>query len=540
MADANKPAATAEVTQPTTTTAPTTKSPRTSDNQQPTTTVSKQRRPADGSPVPQGSRILYHCGTPGCTTRTSLHLLAFSTKVMRPLCSNPSCVKYELKTFYCPQTLLPSTDSFQDAKKNRSGKAFCCPQCQSALSVHKGSSSEEDGSGDFHFRCPYCRWTSLPNLHDISHKMLGDSAMHLEQNQTLDSKFSDAVDQTSQAHEQWANNAARRASSGETSTRTGGASDTRAILARLRTLTTVRATSPRRYDGSPRHLRSGDGPSKSTKISWQNMEDRRRAEETARPQTMLNVPLVDQQHDPREADPVDESRTIDEFVSRQQTREHCMNHCGSGDTEVGQSAAALHPLRQPLRVKKAVRCLASQKILIQANVNPQQGDSNFGRNANARWFEMEEFASEYMPRMFLYRVTARDADDGSDSVVVSIVTEIRKPRAIFNDEIPVLLTITARDDAVEGVVLDLPPATLKLTKTPGTTADQTKATTDPANARYVVQCADGAVLLRMHAVVPVSGPVIFPLAIHVVYPLKYKGTDTVDFTYNVDIDTVAP
>ncbi len=197
--------------------------------------LSKPRLPRNGNPVPQGSRILYHCGTPGCGTRTSLHLLAFSTKLMRPLCASPACVKYELKTFYCPQTLLPSTDAAQDAKKNRSATAFSCPECSTSLGIQKGFSStstnggiatvkEEEETGDkedneegnanaeggdaddggaasieaslmaasqggaddgrmnedYYFACPFCAWTSLPLLHDVSPKMLVDSAFQLE------------------------------------------------------------------------------------------------------------------------------------------------------------------------------------------------------------------------------------------------------------------------------------------------------------------------------------------------------------------------
>ena len=113
---------------------------------------------------------------------------------------------------------------------------------------------------------------------------------------------------------------------------------------------------------------------------------------------------------------------------------------------------------------------------------------------------------------------------------------------------------------------------------------QTAATTDPKNKPYILSSADGAVLLRLkvrqscltvddtthvlyvvsllvtvgfairvdrrfvhkymlqrvQAVAPDSGPVTFPLAMHVQYPVKYKGQDTFDFSYQLDIETVAP
>ncbi len=61
-----------------------------------------------------------------------------------------------------------------------------------------------------------------------------------------------------------------------------------------------------------------------------------------------------------------------------------------------------------------------------------------------------------------------------------------------------------------------------------------------ASCRHVLSSADGAVLLRLWAIAPVSGPLTYPLTVRVQYPAKFKVHDTFDFSYNVDIDTVAP
>lgn len=116
---------------------------------------------------------------------------------------------------------------------------------------------------------------------------------------------------------------------------------------------------------------------------------------------------------------------------------------------------------------------------------------------------------------------------------------------MVKEEDKLTLKIAVRPDGVAasslaGVAFDIPPAPLILTKSSGTTKDQTAATTDPKNTDYVISSADGAVLLRLKAIAPTSGPVTYPLTMHVQYPVKYKGQDTFDFSYNVDIDTVAP
>lgn len=285
---------------------------------------------------------------------------------------------------------------------------------------------------------------------------------------------------------------------------------------------------------------SGAGRRRRT---WQDIEDQRLAATTARPHERLHVPLLESDGDP-DINEVDESLPIEAFASHQQTNEHCMNNGSKGMNDnnagIGQLVTVLQPLRQPLRVKRSVRCQASNKILIRPNVNPQQGDSNFSRNQSARWFEMNEFATEYIPRIMLYRVTAQDVVGGSSSVLVEIVIEIRRPRAIIREEDKLTLNIKERAGsaaALAGVVFDIPPAPLVLTKTEGTTKDQTAATTDPANKSYVMSCADGAVLLRMKAVAPEAGPVTFPLSMHVSYPAQKS---TCEFSYDVDIDTVSP
>ncbi len=116
---------------------------------------------------------------------------------------------------------------------------------------------------------------------------------------------------------------------------------------------------------------------------------------------------------------------ITDFASARQTLEHCSNNSGGGvhasststssssggsgggSVGLGQLVSSLRPLRVPLRVKRSVRCKESLTIVIHPHVNPQQGDSNFGRNESARWFEMDEFASEYMPRIVMHRVTSQ-------------------------------------------------------------------------------------------------------------------------------------
>ena len=216
---------------------------------------------------------------------------------MKPLCASPSCVKYELKTFYCPQTLLPSTDAAQDAKKNRSATAFSCPECFTALGVQKGfamlpadpagqiastETEEADSSGlavdgdspadvgngaggrsdDFYFACPFCGWTSLPHLHDVSPKMLVDSATDAEKDEGLEEHLQSAIERTSEDHEQWARGAAIRMAAGSgnggpgvhagggpgaTGGRGSGGKETRAIIARIRSLTNVRNTPNGKY-----------------------------------------------------------------------------------------------------------------------------------------------------------------------------------------------------------------------------------------------------------------------------------------------------
>ena len=182
-------------------------------------------------------------------------------------------MKYELKTFYCPQSLLPSTDAAQDAKKNRSATAFCCPECFTSLVIQRGTSTElvaddktkagGDSAGatdamsaaggggggvgmDCYFSCPYCRWTSLPDLHDVSPKMLVDLAFQREQSEVLDGKLRDAIDRTSEAHDEWARGAVSRAAANRLDSGAGRGSgtgkDARNILARIRSLRNVNVT----------------------------------------------------------------------------------------------------------------------------------------------------------------------------------------------------------------------------------------------------------------------------------------------------------
>jgi hypothetical protein len=80
------------------------------------------------------------------------------------------------------------------------------------------------------------------------------------------------------------------------------------------------------------------------------------------------------------------------------------------------------------------------------------------------------------------------SSNSTRAVLVECVLEVRKPRAMVDEEDRLTMTIAERTDegaaaGSDGVTFDVPPAALVLTKTSGTTKDQTVATTDPANAR---------------------------------------------------------
>ena len=80
--------------------------------------------------------------------------------------------------------------------------------------------------------------------------------------------------------------------------------------------------------------------------------------------------------------------------------------------------------------------------------------------------------------------------------MVECVVEVRKPRAMIDEEDRLTLTITEREDsssALAGLAFQLPPAPLILTKSSGTTKDQTAATTDPKNIPCVRACVRACV-----------------------------------------------
>ena len=252
------------------------------------------------------------------------------------------------------------------------------------------------------------------------------------------------------------------------------------------------------------------------------------------------MPLVPEDATPQEVSLADDlAHGVDDFASMTQTFEHCMNN-GKGTECVGQPVSNLRPLRLPLRVKKNIRCPKTSSILVRPNVNPQQGDSNFTNNQSSNWFQMSKFASEYIPRMVLHRVTSKDIPGGTGSVLVEAVIEIRKPRCSARDEDKLTMTITARPEVGSKIELQVPPKPLLLTKTDGTTKDQTAATTAAENKPFVISCADGAALIRLRAIAPGVGPLKYPLKVQVKYPVKYEDRNEFEFSYNVDIETVAP
>lgn len=373
-----------------------------------------------------GVCIRYGCK---CGSLVPVSALFFSELCQKPVCRQPHCSVEEFESYYCGYMLVNMPSKEASTYQNRSSRCFSCVGCGNVLST-----AFHDALRKYFFVCAHCRWDSLAlGLVDDDPDTLVMSAVAHEREGAQEDAFHALLSFHSAA--------AAAAATPARSSRTGGSSFSFATTPSASGVSRGRAVSLLSLADSMKEVQREQQMKKfrlrriaemggwryeqaMEKVALQELWLAEQQKEYQWPELkrqLEHLPLHQGGHD-------GEVATRDALV--QMAQESRMSDVSTlqqrltNPLEQSRDVAHLFPVRPPLRVKRAWRCVESIErgsagILVKPQISPMSGDSSLP--VPASWFKKANLAIHYMPIVTLVALPTRA--NGSTTVECVLLVE---------------------------------------------------------------------------------------------------------------------